>query len=166
MIFPEFSAYDLRTLILESCAQFDLNPQLVSAIILQESGGKPWLSRYEEGFYLKYVKDKTRASLIGHVPTRISLITEKLNRSCSYGLMQIMGQVAREQGFAGESLLALCTPQTNLFYGCTFLVKCLNNRTIEQALLRWNGGGNKEYDNEVLARIDNKEYTKLIGDSL
>jgi hypothetical protein len=161
--FSDFESGDLGLLIRDTAKQFDLSAQLIACIILQESAGDPWLNRYEEAFYAKYVMGKTRATLIGHVPKNISLLTEKFNRANSWGLMQIMGQTARECGYGGDSLPKLAVPRLGIFYGCTYLIRCLGNHSLEKALLRYNGGGNPEYDNEVLKRLDLREYTKLIG---
>lgn len=153
---------DLKLLIPQYCEIYDLPIPLVASIILQESSGESWATRWEEGFYLKYVAKKQRNDLIGHIPKNISLATEKLHRACSWGVMQIMGQTARELGFAEDSLVKLCLPQLGLKYGCLYLIRCMDGRNIEQAMLKWNGGGNPNYPHQVLARIDSGEYDKLL----
>jgi soluble lytic murein transglycosylase-like protein len=79
-------------------------------------------------------------------------------RSMSWGLMQLMGEVAREMGFTGTYLSQLCDPPIGLLWGCKKLAQCLDAKggDPEKALLMWNGGGNPNYANEVLARI--KKY--------
>ncbi|MGD0955720.1 MAG: hypothetical protein ABR953_02685 [Candidatus Acidiferrales bacterium] len=42
-------------------------------------------------------------------------------RPISWGLMQVMGQVARKHGFTGKFLSALCDPVTALDIGCAAL---------------------------------------------
>ena len=70
----------------------------------------------------------------------------------SWGLMQVMGQVAREHGFGGE-LSSLCLPLNGLEIGCLVLDgKIAHAGTIREGLQAWNGGGNPSYADEVLAR--------------
>lgn len=130
-----------------------MNPKLLAAVIHQESAGNTFAIRYEPDFYDRYVKNQK--PLQGYVPSRCSLITEKNARATSFGLFQMMGQVARERGFRGEFLSELLDPETNIEYGSLFLKHLLDtNKTTEAALLRWNGGGNKNYAKEVLSHID------------
>src|SRR5262245_59806469 len=86
-----------------AAARHGLDPALVCAICHHESEGwQPWAFRYEPAFYAKYIE------------VMVSLpATEKRARAFSYGLMQIMGQVAREQGFTGKSLGELFDPAVN-----------------------------------------------------
>jgi hypothetical protein len=65
--------------------------------------------RYEPAFRTRYVAP------LGLPPT------EEIARSISWGLMQVMGQVAREHGFSGKYLSALCDPAAGLELGCTVL---------------------------------------------
>jgi hypothetical protein len=69
--------------------------------------------------------------------------------------MQVMGQVAREHGFDGRFLTALCDPETGLDIGCTVLAAKLAaaNGDTARALQLWNGGANPEYAAQVLARV-------------
>ena len=123
-------------------AKYGLDPAIVCAVIEQESGWNPWAMRYEDRFFDLYI-------------TPLCLIdpTEARARACSYGLMQIMGQVAREQGFGGKYLTQLCDPDTGVDFGCRKLEKCFQQSEPEAALLRYNGGGNPEYGQQVLARV-------------
>ena len=73
--------------------------------------------------------------------------TESRMRAFSWGLMQVMGQVAREHGFSGRSLAQLCEPATGLEIGCRVLAAKLAaaEGNVTRALLLWNGGGNRDY---------------------
>lgn len=124
-----------------------LDPSLVCAVVEQESGWNPWALRYEPMFFTKYVVLLAEAQHL--------LATESNARATSWGLMQVMGQVAREHGFAGQSLAELCDPTTGLQIGCQVLSSKLSaaRGNVGQALLLWNGGSNEAYPNEVLARI-------------
>jgi soluble lytic murein transglycosylase-like protein len=133
---------DLIALSRVMAAEQGLDPALVAAVIEQESGWNPWAVRYEPGFYRRYVQAMTLSD------------TEETMRSTSFGLMQCMGQVARELGFKGKYLTELCDPDINLRIGCKHLKNKLDRAhgDLRKALLAWNGGGNPHYPDEVLAR--------------
>jgi soluble lytic murein transglycosylase-like protein len=71
--------------------------------------------------------------------------------------MQVMGQVAREHGFAGHSLASLCDPATAVDVGCRVFAAKLAaaNGDTSRALQLWNGGGNPNYAAQVFTRIPN-----------
>ncbi len=59
----------------------------------------------------------------------------------SWGLMQVMGAVAREYGFSGRFLSQLCDPAVGLEYGCRHLSILLKRHgTIRAALSAYNSG--------------------------
>jgi soluble lytic murein transglycosylase-like protein len=123
-----------------------LDPGLVCSVVEQESGWNPWAMRYELAFFSKYV-----ASL--YTNNKISA-SEAYARGFSWGLMQVMGQVARETGFDALFLSALCDPEQGLAIGCKVLRKKFDAMAGDttRALLAWNGGGNANYAAQVLAR--------------
>jgi soluble lytic murein transglycosylase-like protein len=123
-----------------------LEPALVCAVVEQESGWNPWAMRYEPAFFAKYV-----ANL--YTNNKISA-SEAYARGFSWGLMQVMGQVAREAGFDALFLSALCDPEQGLATGCKVLRKKFDAMAGDAArtLLAWNGGGNPAYAAQVLAR--------------
>jgi hypothetical protein len=151
--------------------QHSLDPALVCAVVEQESAWDAHAIRYEPAFRTRYVAP------LGLPPT------EEVARSISWGLMQVMGQVAREHAFTGKFLSALCDPAAGLDVGCSVLVSKFATAAAEaaaanpsaasptapppsaaaahaaiesltsRALELWNGGGNPNYASEVLARI-------------
>lgn len=123
-------------------AKYGLDAALICAVCEQESGWNPWAMRYEPAFYERYI-----------VPLLLKDGTEAHARSTSYGLMQIMGQVAREHGFSGKFLSELCDPDVGVDFGCKKLQKCLAGRSVEDALLAYNGGGYADYGKQVLSRV-------------
>lgn len=126
----------------DAAAKLGLDSAWICAVIEQESGWKPNAFRYEPAFQMRYVAG------LGLDPA------ETYKRSCSYGLLQIMGQVARELSFHGD-LDGLFDPQTNLEYGCRHFRNKLNHAAdTHEALQHWNGGGNPHYADQVLARVD------------
>ncbi len=90
--------------------------------------------RYEPAFFSKYV-----ASL--YTNNKIAA-TEAYARGFSWGLMQVMGQVARETGFDALFLSAMCDPEQGLAVGCKVLRKKFDAMAGDttRALLAWNGG--------------------------
>jgi soluble lytic murein transglycosylase-like protein len=152
--------------IFSAARTYQLNPNLIAALIQAESEGDPWISRYEPGFFNRYIRDKAKGSLPGFVPaeSHCTLATEKMQRSTSYGLMQIMGETAREHGFAGNSLLELCDPAVNIALGAKILHSFLDKELgdLTRALLRWNGGANASYPDRVMGILDAGEGQYLL----
>jgi soluble lytic murein transglycosylase-like protein len=123
-----------------------LDPSLVCAIIEQESNWNPFAIRYEPLFFAKYVAPLYTNNKIG--------ATEAYARGISWGLMQVMGQVAREAGVTSPFLSSLCDPAIGLAVGCKIFRHKLDESAgdISRALQRWNGGANPDYPDEVRAR--------------
>lgn len=141
-------AYSAQLLALarKAASAQSLDPALVCAVIEQESDWNPWAIRYEPAFFGKYV-----AGL--YTNNKISA-SEAYARGFSWGLMQVMGQVARETGFDAPFLSALCDPEQGLSVGCKVLRKKFDAMAGDttRVLLAWNGGGNPAYAAQVLAR--------------
>ena len=112
------------------------------AVVEQESGWNQWVTRYEPAFRIRHV-----------APLGLP-VNEEISRSICWGLMQVMGQVAREVGFHGTFLSELCDPETGLEWGCTVLVKKLAQADSDAAkgLQLWHGGANLQYASQVMAR--------------
>ena len=134
---------DILELARASAARHALDPALVCAVVEQESAWDAHAIRYEPGFRTRYVAP------LGLPPT------EEVARSISWGLMQVMGQVAREHGFSGKFLSALCDPAAGLDIGCAVLATKLSaaGGNLARSLELWNGGANADYAPQVLARI-------------
>jgi soluble lytic murein transglycosylase-like protein len=124
-----------------------LNPALVCAVIEQESAWDPWAMRFEPVFERRYIRPA-----LSLAPS-----TEELSLAISWGLMQVMGETAREHGFASRFLNALCDPGTGVSVGCVVLSDKLNKAKgdVRKGLLSWNGGANCDYAEQVLARMSN-----------
>jgi soluble lytic murein transglycosylase-like protein len=153
----------LGELIKLHATRHNLDPELVAAVVLQESAGQATEKRLENGFYRKYVR---KTETIGNVPPGpddVPASVEAVLRSTSFGLMQIMGQVAREFGFKNRWLSDLEDRGINLNLGCQIFSKHLRDRgSVRLALLRWNGGGNAHYDDEVIGRIVDGSAKRLL----
>lgn len=136
---------------------------LVLAIILQESKGHPFASRYEPAFYSWLSARITGKDLAPFVKLQ-SKNTEMTSRSTSYGLMQIMGQTARECGFMGTFLTELCDPETNIYYALSYLEKLAGRYTeLNDIIAAYNAGSAKRnnYGNYVNAGYVNEVNDKL-----
>ena len=155
----------MRTLVTESphsalierCAmRYDLPPVLVAGIIEVESGGDTWAVRYEEGFYDRYVRIAEPFTVIP-----CTKATERRLCATSFGLMQVMGQVARERGFKGPFLTQLCDPELGIEYGCRHLAwtakRLAAKRITGYAALcaAYNGGVGAVFND---GRVRNPEY--------
>jgi soluble lytic murein transglycosylase-like protein len=124
-----------------------LNDALICAVIEQESAWNPEATRYEPAFYEHYIAPLIASQELSQ--------GEATGRATSWGLMQVMGQVAREHGLAGP-FQQLLDPATGIKWGCVVFqskLKAASGDTYN-ALLRWNGGSNKEYPAQVTDRID------------
>jgi soluble lytic murein transglycosylase-like protein len=143
---------DLLALAHDAAQAHALWPELICAVIEQESSWDRWAARYEPAFYARYIEPQMARPDAAR-PAHLS-DTEARMRAFSWGLMQVMGQVAREHGFSGDSLAELCDPATGLDVGCRVLASKLaaaEGNTV-RALLLWNGGANPDYPDAVLAR--------------
>jgi soluble lytic murein transglycosylase-like protein len=139
---------ELTKLAHDAAGVHGLWPELVCAVVEQESSWNRWAVRYEPAFYSRYVEPQISRGELLHQ-------TEARARAFSWGLMQVMGQVAREHGFAETWMPALCEPATNLDIGCRVLAAKLRvaQGDVSRALLLWNGGADREYPAQVLARV-------------
>ena len=146
---PDIVPPEMIDLARHIAAEHDIEPALVCAVIEQESAWNPWAVRYEPGFLSRYVAPLYTAGKVS--------ATEAYTRAMSWGLMQVMGQVAREFGFKEASLCELCDPATGIEFGCRILAARLSRARgdVPAALLAWNGGNNANYAAEVLARKRN-----------
>ncbi len=157
--------------------KYALDPYLVMAICQQESAkvkGQPTLydpaiARLEQGVYARTTSAMDYAS------------TTEVLLAASWGVMQMMGVSLLGQGFF-ERRFALLSPSEKVWLaepmsqyhvvkalneydvvldqmleeGCQFFKEQKLDKVggdVAKALLRWNGGGNQQYDDEVLARI-------------
>lgn len=129
----------------------NLDPALVMAVVEQESNWNPWAIRYEPAFYERYTK-----------PMHLT-DTEEYSRAISWGLMQIMGETARELGYKGP-IAKLCEPDIGLDWGCLLLANKMKAKgdDLVESLLAYNGGGSLKYPDEVIARIDKYRTPQVI----
>jgi len=112
----------------QAAQEHGFNPALIYAICMKESSMDPWAMRFEPGWrwWLHPIEWARRV--------RVTSKTERIAQQCSWGLMQIMGTVARERGFTGD-IPQLCDVQTNLRYGCLHVKHLFSRYTDVRAVL-------------------------------
>jgi soluble lytic murein transglycosylase-like protein len=122
---------------------FYISPVVIQSLIRIESNFKPGATRYEPEFFLRYIKDSV-----------VYPEVEWKELATSWGLMQIMGVVAREQGYSG-ALSNLLIPEVNLYYGVSKLSELLKKYLkLSDAVSAYNQGNNRkksngEYENQA-----------------
>lgn len=132
-----FSEKRLRLIVEAKAGEHGLNPALVWAICIKESSLDQWAVRYEPDWrwLLNPIKWAKRVSITSK--------TERIAQSCSWGLMQIMGTVARERGLE-DDIPCLLDPETGVEFGCRHLVYLLNRyEDALSALAAYNAGNPK-----------------------
>lgn len=155
---------NLEEIIGAACGKHSIPFELFASLIMRESEGILNAGRFEQSFYLKYVLPHHREGLIGHVPEHLpDIASEKIFRGISYGLTQIMGETAREMGFAGDRLFDLFEPDINVEFGGKFFARCmkLSHGDERGALLHWNGGDDEQYHDKVFAIRESGQYKEL-----
>ncbi|WP_161628899.1 lytic transglycosylase domain-containing protein [Solimonas flava] len=156
--------------------KYQLPPQLVSAIVLKESGGDRFAMRVEPAYpYLwdvarnqpykvstSVAADRNPAPLF-NAPRGHSIRTEWIGQQTSWGLMQIMGAVARELGFTGF-FPALCDPMTGLDYGCRHLAALIKRFSathgLRGAVAAYNAGSPRYQG--TAGRFENQDYVDAV----
>src|SRR6478752_2040666 len=113
-----------------AAAKVSLDPNLVEAVVLQESAGRAAAYRFEPAFWERYMKDDPK--WFGMEPRRVS---------ASYGLMQVMYPVAVEHGFTQDPEY-LFVPSIGLEYGTVLLAELVlwARGDVRKALGAYNGG--------------------------
>ena len=160
---------ELGDLVKKYAEKHNLPAEVVAAVVWQESRGNPWALRYEPGFYSRYLEGSGPGDLLGYVPKNIPTFeTEKRARAFSFGLMQVMGNTAREQGFDRRYLAELFNPEISLDVGCGYLRRLYerydnivdNDARIKRALEKYNGGS--DYPHIIYKHIALKSYSEVI----
>lgn len=108
-----------------------VDPDVVEAMVLQESTGRPWAWNPEPKYrwfwdvqQRRPFRTLTPAEIASKWPPHDfpALTAERdqewWGQQASWGLLQVMGAVARERGFNGLYLTELSEPSVGLFVGC------------------------------------------------
>ncbi len=129
----------IRKVIENKAKEFGIDPDLVESFVMVESSGRPNATRYEPAFYKHYILPM----LLNNAITP----NEARGRATSYGLMQIMGQVAREKGFTGK-FEELFEPETNLEWCLKHLKRFIDKYApnLDDAIASYNAGSPRKED--------------------
>jgi soluble lytic murein transglycosylase-like protein len=139
--------------------KYKLDPNLVRAIIHVESGAGIWKTRFEPETERYVLEPHLYAKKLG-----ISIYTEQMAQMHSYGLMQIMGFVAREHGYDDYLSKLTWDWKKNLELGCIHLSRFKKRwPTFPDYVSAYNQGSpkkvgdqykNADYVKKVLTRLD------------
>jgi soluble lytic murein transglycosylase-like protein len=146
---------DIRLQLVSAATVYSLEPQLVEALVLVESGGNPYAWNPEPRYRWIW-------NVRLHQPFRVLTDTERISnvppadfpvlagdrdnewwgQRASWGLMQVMGAVARELGCTVPYLPQLCEPELNLELGCRLIASHLKwaQGNVRRALGAFNAG--------------------------
>lgn len=123
----------LEDLIKTVCEETGWEKELIAAFIQIESGGNSYRVRYES----KWVWQCKPYKFSGL--NDISLETEAMLQKCSWGLMQVMGAVARELGLVSD-LPRLTDPEVGLRYGIAQLERLKIKYQGDDLIAAYNAG--------------------------
>jgi soluble lytic murein transglycosylase-like protein len=145
---------DLEKLVDDVTEKYDLDESWIKAIITQESQWKPWAIRYEPNYVWTY-----KPELFSKNPL-ISYATELASQKMSWGLGQIMGALAREQGHTGF-IAELIKPEINIKHICLRLVdlKKYSNEAPD-IFAMYNGGPGARI--KINSRYRNESYVNAV----
>lgn len=126
---------------------FDVDPDVIEALVMAESGGRINASRYEPNFYAKYVRD-------GEYPKEMHK-----ELSTSWGLMQVMGLVAYEYGLRHNIKKTLCTIEGGIWYGMMHFARFLRKYgNLDDAIASYNAGSPRK----KAGRYTNQKYVDKV----
>ena len=128
--------------------------ELVLAVIEKESAFNNMTYRYEELW--RYHKNIEFFA----TKTRVSYNSEKHLQATSWGLMQVMGTVARELGFEGH-FTELSDPGVGIEFGCRKLKQLLKKySTQDDAISSYNAGSPRRLPDGTYS---NQEYVSKVN---
>lgn len=155
--------HEIEAMIVKAAELFRLDANLIRAIISTESSFIPDATRFEPHWRYHW-NVRHFAEKCG-----ITVAEEEEMQATSWGLMQVMGTVARELGFT-DVLSELLLPAFGIFYGCKKLRKLSDKYGDEEKVVsaynqgspRMTPGGmfmNQQYVDKVYSRL--RELRKL-----
>jgi hypothetical protein len=110
-----------------------LNPGVVYGVCMAESGLDQYAARYETGF--KW----TSPTGFSKPPTCTS-DTELVMQKTSWGVMQVMGALLREQGYKGWLNSISCDVEAQIDHGCRYLAKQIKRYGDVAGIAAYNSG--------------------------
>ena len=147
---------EIFQLIRSEARHLGLDEDLGVAIALVESRGYPLACRFEPNWKLFLTPDLFAKK------NGITLETEKIHQQCSWGVMQVMGCVARELGFE-DPLPALCLPENGVRIGMRKLRQLSDKFESEASVIAaYNAGTPKR----IAGVFTNQTYVDKVNDRL
>lgn len=141
-----------RILIEAVADKYQIDPDLIEAMVMRESSDTTGATRYEPGFNAQYI-------------TRLKLPDDEgKKRSTSYGLLQIMYQSAIEDGFKGVAE-DLIIPEIGLEWGVKHFsgkIKKYGQKDINRAISAYNAGNVRMKDGKFV----NQYYVDRVNEYL
>ena len=159
----------------EAATAVGLESDLVEAVVISESSGNPWAIRYERHYgYLVDVRTRKPFRPLTELEQRserapadfVSLAgnadQEWISQQASFGLMQLMGALARELGFRGPFLTELCRVDVNLRLGCLHLSNLMRwaHGDVQKAVGAFNAGYGNTWDSAAGRAYRLKVFSK------
>lgn len=148
---------EIVSLVVKHTKDTGIDPALVLGIIQTESGGNPYAARYEQNYRWTLPQAKR--------PATCSQNTETSMQKTSWGLMQIMGAVAREHGFT-DWLSMLVTPDVNISLGVKHIQKLMTRFQekygIDGVIAAYNAGSPRV---EADGKFFNQKYVDAVKKS-
>ena len=142
---------ELTTLIKSAASRRSLPWELVYAICQVESSLNPSAIRHEPHYRWLVGDNETMSP------------TERQDQMTSWGLMQVMGDVARELGHTG-TLSELLDPHTGLFYGCLHLRRFRAKYDIWPGVIAaYNAGSPRRVAGQIGPYVNQSYVDKEIG---
>lgn len=141
-----------------------IDPTLVASVIMVESSGRPAAIRFEKNFrWTLHIHHFADMNNITHD-------TELMLQKSSFGLMQVMGAVARELGYQ-KNLSKLIEPKMGIEYGCKKLRQLFDKHgsKLDDVIASYNAGSprfdeNGEYVNARYVKKVRKYMRELKGE--
>jgi hypothetical protein len=143
---------ELATPAKAAALRFSLPYSLVRAVVFVESSDRTSATRHEPHYRWLWNVEKGQpyridsGEIAGYAKHRNKFpkdfpggLTEFDCQRTSYGLMQIMGAVARELGFIG-AFSGLLKPEVNLHYGCSHLASYVRKFGMHGGVSAYNSG--------------------------
>jgi len=172
---------EVNPVVLQAAAsRHGLHPLLLTAMIEVESEGNPWAWNPEPHYrWFWDVKQHRPFRTVSETEIRAERPPadfyclagdpdqEWWAQQASWGLMQVMGAVARERGYMAPYLPSLCDPAANLDYACRHL-SVLRGRYVQAygwpgVIAAYNAGSprragdgsfeNQDYVDKVMAKL-------------
>lgn len=141
----------------EIATEVGVDPHLAQAITLVESSGVQWVCRFEPAW--KYFCEVEKNALA----LGISFETERNHQATSWGLMQVMGSVAREFQFTGH-LTMLCVPEIGARLGCKKLLSLVRRYNDENDVIASYNAGSPKRGSD--GKYVNQAYVGKVADIL